>query len=113
MVEVCCELRDSMLAYRDGADVVATVYAFGLGAAGPVEELAEVLADAGCSDELVAVGSRTLLHFVFGHTYEEQTALQANSVGAIDLPTRSSQFDLGLALVVDGLRSRVEAAVRV
>ena len=61
---------------------------------------------------LVAVGSRTLLHFVFGHTYEEQTALQANSVGAIDLPTRSSQFDLGLALVVDGLRARVEAAVR-
>lgn len=113
VAEVCCELRDSMLAYRDGADVVATVYAFGLGAAGPVEELAEVLADAGCTDELVAVGSRTLLHFVFGHTYEEQTALQANSVGAIDLPTRSSQFDLGLALVVDGLRSRVEATVRV
>src|SRR5687768_12625670 len=47
VVEVCCELRVSMLAYRDGADVVATVYAFGLGAAGPVEELTEVLADAG------------------------------------------------------------------
>ncbi len=109
--EVCRELRDSMLAYRDGSDVVATVFAFGLGATGPVEELEEVLAGAGLGDELVAVASRTLLHFVFGHTFEEQTALQANSLGAIDRPERESQFDLGLELVLDGLRSRVGADV--
>ena len=112
MVVVCAELRDAMLAYRDGADLVATVHAFGLGAQAPGVELGAVLTSAGFGDELSRVAARTLLHFVFGHTYEEQTALQANSVGAIDQPTRSSQFDLGLALVVDGLRSRVEAAVR-
>ena len=107
VAEVCRELRDSMLAFRDGADVVATVFAFGLGASGPAEELEELLAGAGLPDDLVAVGSRTLVHFVFGHTFEEQTALQANSLGAIDLPARASQFDLGLQLVLDGLRSRV------
>ena len=32
---VCGELRDAMLAYRDGADLVATVHAFGLGARRP------------------------------------------------------------------------------
>ena len=53
-----------------------------------------------------------MLHFVFGHTFEEQTALQANSVGAIEQPTPPSEFDLGLALVVDGLRSRVGVGVR-
>jgi hypothetical protein len=52
-----------------------------------------------------------LVHFVFGHTFEEQTALQANSLGAIDLPARASQFDLGLQLVLDGLRSRVGQAL--
>ena len=112
VAEVCTELRDAMLAYRDGADVVATVYAFGLGASGPGDELEEVLSGAGFPRDLVAVASRTLLHFVFGHSFEEQTALQANSVGAIDLPTRASQFDLGLALVLDGLRLRVQAGIR-
>ena len=34
--EVCSELRLAMLAVTDGADVVATVWAFGLGAAAPV-----------------------------------------------------------------------------
>ena len=73
-----------MLAYRDGADLVATVYAFGLGAAGPADELEEILARAGFAEPLVGVGARTLLHFVFGHTFEEQTALQAESAGAIE-----------------------------
>ena len=36
LVEACHELRDAMLAYRDGADLVATVYAMGLGAQGPL-----------------------------------------------------------------------------
>ena len=32
VVAICGELRDAMLAYRDGAELVATVRAFGLGA---------------------------------------------------------------------------------
>lgn len=111
VLEVCGELRDAMLAYRDGAEVVATVHAFGLGAAGPADELEEVLADAGFPDDLVEVGSRTLLHLVFGHTAEEQMALQAGSDGAIDAPPReTADFELGLALVLDGLRSRLAAS---
>ena len=106
LVEACYELRDAMLAYRDGADLVATVYAFGLGAQAPADELEEILAAAGFTDPLVDVGARTLLHFVFGHTFEEQTALQAESAGAIDGPPagdRASDFDVGLGLVLDGL----------
>src|SRR6478672_10158136 len=38
-VAVCVTLRDAMLAYRDGAEVVATVHAFRLGAAGPADDL--------------------------------------------------------------------------
>jgi len=107
---VCRRLRESMLAVTDGADVVATAWAFGLGAQGPARELERVLTDAGAADELVAVASRTLLHYVFGHTFEEQTARQAISAGAVDRPVDSiPDFDLGLGLVLDGLRGRLGA----
>ncbi|MBB6626620.1 TetR/AcrR family transcriptional regulator C-terminal domain-containing protein [Nocardioides sp. KIGAM211] len=105
---VCTELRDAMLAYRDGADVVATAHAFGLGAAAPYDELVDALTDGGFADDLVRTAARTLLHFVFGHTSDEQTHLQAGSVGAIDdQPRDDSDFELGLALVLDGIRLRL------
>ncbi len=104
---VCVRLRDAMLAYRDGADLVATVHAFGLGASGPRTDLMAILAEGGFPADVSRVAARTLLHFVFGHVTDEQTHLQAGSDGAIeDAPRESSDFDLGLALVLDGIRLR-------
>ncbi len=106
--EVCEELRASMLACTDGADVVATVWAFGLGASRPVADLEEILAQAAVPDELAMVASRTLLHYVFGHTFEEQTARQAITAGAVDRsPESLPNFDLGLDLVIEGLSARL------
>lgn len=105
VAEICGELRDAMLAYRDGAELVATVNAFGLGASGPEQELVAVLATSGLPQELVPVAARTLLHFVFGHAADEQTNLQASSAGAIaDHPRERSDFDLALGLILDGIR---------
>ena len=105
---VCRALREAMLAVTDGADVVATVWAFGLGAQAPARELERLLAGAGAAPELVAVASRTLLHYVFGHTFEEQTARQAITAGAVERAVESiPDFDLGLGLVLDGLRARL------
>jgi TetR/AcrR family tetracycline transcriptional repressor len=102
---VCTELRDAMLAYRDGAELVATVRSFGLGAATPYDELAAALTDGGLDPTLVPTAARTLLHYVFGHAVDEQTHLQAGSVGAIeDAPREDSDFALGLQIVVDGIR---------
>jgi len=104
---VCGELRDAMLAYRDGAEVVATVHAFGLGAGAPDRELEAALAEGGFAPDLRRTAARTLLHFVFGHVSEEQTHLQAGSAGAIDeAPREGSDFELGLGIVVDGIRLR-------
>ncbi len=106
--EVCSELRHAMLACTDGADVVATAWAFGLGAAAPVAEMEKILTDAEVPVELVAVASRTLVHYVFGHAFEEQTARQAVSLGAVERSLDSlPDFDLGLDLVIDGLRARL------
>jgi TetR/AcrR family tetracycline transcriptional repressor len=110
---VCTELRDAMLAYRDGAELVATVRSFGLGAATPYDELAAALTDSGLDQSLVPTVARTLLHFVFGHAVDEQTQLQAGSAGAIDQdPRESSDFALGLQIVVDGIRPLAGARSR-
>jgi AcrR family transcriptional regulator len=113
---VCGELRDAMLAYRDGADLVATVHAFGLGAGRPAAVLEARLVDAGFDPALASAGARTLLHYVFGHAADEQAYLQAGSAGAVDGPPRAtsdSDFDLGLALVLDGLRLRLPARPKI
>ncbi|GAA4691095.1 TetR/AcrR family transcriptional regulator C-terminal domain-containing protein [Nocardioides conyzicola] len=110
---VCTELREAMLAYRDGAELVATVRAFGLGAGTPYDELVAALTDGDLDPALVPTAARTLLHYVFGHTVDEQTHLQAGSVGAIeDAPREDSDFALGLQIVVDGIRALAGAGSR-
>jgi hypothetical protein len=94
-----------MLAYRDGAELVATAWAFGLGATAPYDDLLDDLAGAGLDPVLVPTAARTLLHFVFGHAADEQTHLQAGSAGAIaDDPRPESDFAAGLAIVLAGIR---------
>ncbi|MBO0843437.1 MAG: TetR/AcrR family transcriptional regulator C-terminal domain-containing protein, partial [Nocardioides sp.] len=100
---ICAGLRDALLAYRDGAEVVATVWSFGLGARQPYDDLLAALEGAGLAD-LAPVAARTLLHFVYGHAVDEQTHLQAAAVGAIgDGPRESSDFTTGLGLVIAGI----------
>lgn len=104
---LCSELRDAMLAYRDGAELVSTVHAFGLGALEPGRELQAGLLGAGLTAELAETATSTLLHFVFGHTLDEQIHLQADSLGALDgSATRRSDFALGLDLILDGIRAQ-------
>lgn len=108
VLATCAGLRESVLAYRDGAELVATVSAFGLGAHAPYDALVDALETSGLPASLVPTAARTLLHFTYGHAVEEQTHLQAASAGAIgDGPRDGSDFLAGLTLVVDGIRLRV------
>ncbi|MBD8607009.1 TetR/AcrR family transcriptional regulator C-terminal domain-containing protein [Aeromicrobium sp. CFBP 8757] len=101
-------LRDAMLAYRDGAELIATVQAFGLGHVSPLVPLVRAVDRGGFPAELARAAATTILHFVFGHVSEEQAHLQASSVGAIgdDAPAGAdaASFDLGLSLILDGVR---------
>ena len=99
-----CALRDAMLAYRDGAELIATVHAFGIGAKAPYAPLLMTLERAGFDPVFAPVAAATLLHFVFGHVIDEQTYLQAGSVGAIEGEPRSDQdasFTMGLSIVLE------------
>ena len=71
---VCRSLRESMLAIRDGADVVATASAFRLGASSVEALLASMVG---------ADGARTLLLYTFGQAQATQTQLQAQAIGAL------------------------------
>jgi TetR/AcrR family tetracycline transcriptional repressor len=107
-------LRDAVLAWRDGAELVATVHAFGLGAARVDAHVEETLQGSGLNEALRRVVTRTVLHYVFGHATAEQTHLQAASAGALESGDDMSwgagqEFVAGLGLVVDGVRARVAA----
>ena len=106
---ICLVLRDQLLAYRDGAELVATVHAFGLGATQPVGLLSAAL-DEGAIGALGPTAVRTLLHFVYGHAVDEQTHLQAAAAGAIDDTATSGDgrdgddFATGLGIVIAGIQ---------
>ncbi|TIC80800.1 TetR family transcriptional regulator [Nocardioides sp. GY 10127] len=111
VAEVAGALRDALLAWTDGAELVGTVVGFGLGGAAPLRDLEAALDGSGLPVDLVPVAARTVWHFTLGHTWEEQTHLQAGSAGAIpDEPLGArdpgAEFAAGLALVLDGVRSR-------
>lgn len=106
-------LRDAMLAYRDGAELVATVQAFGLGSTSPVAPLASALAGGGLDASLASSAATTILYFVFGHVTDEQLHLQASSAGAIGVDgvagarADAASFDLGLSLILAGIRQHL------
>lgn len=110
-------LRDALLAYRDGAEIVSTVHAFGLGAEQPHRELAHDVAAAGADQAVADVAATVILQFVLGFTFSEQQRLQASSAGAVDGDFSSAAstaataqphpFSAGIALILDGVSVRL------
>ncbi|MEQ6903581.1 TetR family transcriptional regulator [Nocardioides sp. YIM 152588] len=102
---ICAELRDAMLAHRDGAVLISRVHALGGGAQEPERRMRDALLRAGAEEALARVGARTLLHFVLGHVGQEQ----ARGAGA-GSPGERDDFALGLGLVLEGLAVSVRGS---
>lgn len=100
----CRALRAALLAYPDGADVVASMFAFGLGGAAPFGELVSLLREADLPAGVVDSAARTLLHYVHGHAVAQQAHEQAVRLGAIEGGDLPDDFEVGLDLVVAGIR---------
>lgn len=104
-------LRDSLLAYRDGAEVVTSTLALGLGTRSAAQGFADALSAAGFDPRTTARASNALLHYVLGHVQQEQQRLQYDSLGVSasrsDSPDlaadASSDFRFGVGLLVSGL----------
>lgn len=94
----CHRLRAAMLSVRDGAEVVAAAFAFGLG----VREVPQLLTDRLGS----AAGAQALLFFVLGHTQSTQVHRQAAAVGAIAPDeTLDESFGRGLEIILAGIEA--------
>lgn len=69
-------LRDALLSFRDGAEIVMSTYALGLGARRGVETLQRVLPD--------TASAEALFEFVIGHATLLQQRMHAQSIGAAE-----------------------------
>ncbi|WP_309066460.1 TetR family transcriptional regulator [Microbacterium sp.] len=77
LTAVASAIRDALLAYRDGAEVVMSTYAMRLGARRAQDTLQAVLGDA---DPALA---DAVFEFVLGHSTLLQQRMHAQSVGAV------------------------------
>lgn len=109
-------LRSELLRYPDGAELVATTYAFRLGARQPFHQFTNELAAGGLALDDAEIAASVLLHFVLGYVTDEQQHDQAAALGAIkhtndDNVTTSAddRFDRALHLIVAGIDTQIRA----
>jgi AcrR family transcriptional regulator len=101
-------LRDALLAYRDGAEVVSSTLALGLGSSLAHDRLTAAVTAAGFDADTARRGATTVLHYVLGFVWHEQQRLQYDSLGAREGASglESEDFSFGLDLIAGGLRAR-------
>lgn len=104
-------LRAALLAHRDGAEVVASTTAMGLGATAARETLSAAVAGGGFAEADCARAASALLHFVLGHVAHEQQRIQLDRLGLLPVggltEDPAGDFAFGVDLLVRGLGTRV------
>lgn len=101
----CGDVRDAVTAYPDGADLVMSMWAYGMGGNAPFVELCDLLVEAGLTAEVAPTAARTLLHFVYGHAYDEQSHEHAARSGITIGERAATDFDTGADIVLTGIRA--------
>ncbi|HRE01214.1 MAG TPA: TetR family transcriptional regulator [Ilumatobacteraceae bacterium] len=112
IIALSARLRRALLAYPDGAELVAAAIAFRLGAQRPFQLFAGILADAGLGRDDAEIAASVLVHFTLGFTADEQQHHQAAALGAImpdpaDPSSADDRFGRGVNLIVLGLTSQL------
>lgn len=114
-------LRDALLAFRDGAEVVSSTLALGLGAGEAQDRLARAIHGGGFDDTTSEISAAALLHFILGHVSHEQQRIQADSLGVVAASHSTDPadatvsdrgrgaFDFGITLLLSGLELQAHA----
>jgi TetR/AcrR family tetracycline transcriptional repressor len=110
----CSSLREALLSYKDGAELVSASFAAGQSRAAIeiLARLTEAAANAGVEGAHAELVARTVIYYVLGFTADEQSRLQWDAAGALPdsqsvLTTDpSGRFGFGLQLLVDGIAAR-------
>ena len=113
-------IRDALLAYRDGAEVVSSTLALGLGADAALERIRAGI-DRVCADQAIAqVAAESILFLVLGQVWHEQQRMQADSLGVVsqsvstkpedargDTANSGNSAEFGIGLILDGLEKKL------
>jgi TetR/AcrR family tetracycline transcriptional repressor len=105
-------LRDALLAYRDGAEVVSSTLALGLGSNTAHDRLTAAIIEDGFPPDIASRAATAILHFVLGHVSHEQQRMQYDSIGIVVADagispqndgTPADEFAFGVDLLIGGL----------
>jgi len=108
-------LRRELLRYPDAAELVATIFAFRLGAQQPFEQFIDELTRENLGRDDAAIAASVLVYFVFGYATDEQQHHQAATIGAIQaepidthaVKTADERFLRGLRLITSGVDAQI------
>jgi TetR/AcrR family tetracycline transcriptional repressor len=125
-------IRDALLAFRDGAEVVSSTLALGLGADGALARIqsgieagvnGELFEKSGLGEnsELARVAAESILFLILGQVWHEQQRMQADSLGVVApaveakpaqaaarvLQGQIEAFGFGIELILDGLEKKL------
>lgn len=105
-------LRRALLSRRDGAEVVASVLAVRPSQVDPAGEPTRVLTAHGVPPAQARAAAMALLHFVMGHTVDEQGNAAMAEFGVAEAVDTEAQerFAYGLDVMLDGLACRMPRA---
>lgn len=101
-------LRQALLSCRDGAEVVSSSLALGLGGLAAPERLAAAIRASGVDEATARATAAILVHQILGQVWHEQQRQTAEQLGVAvagvaDDP--EAQVDLGVRLILAGLAS--------
>ena len=118
LAAIATTLRERLLAYRDGAELVSSSLALGLLELPSRSQLERAALAAGLDAASAGIAADTVVHYVIGYTFHEQQRVHAAVVGAADasadltpsqIDDDGDAFDAGLAMVVAGVRAAAGA----
>ena len=118
IARTCEQLREALLSYTDGAELVSASFAAGQSKAmsNVLAQLSAAAAEAGVEPNHAELAARSVIYYALGFTADEQSRMQWDAAGAdvthtIWTENPTARFAFGLSLLVDGIatHSRTDA----
>ena len=111
VLELARALRHALLTCRDGAEVVSSSLALGLGGLAAQERMTVAIRSEGADEATAQSAAAILVHQILGQVWHEQQRQTAEKLGVAVATTRGipvdseAQVDLGVRLILGGLAS--------
>ncbi len=116
IARTCEQLREALLSYTDGAELVSASFAAGQSKAmnNVLAQLSTAAAEAGVESSHAEVAARSVIYYALGFTADEQSRMQWDAAGAdvahtIWAENPNARFAFGLSLLVDGIATHSRA----